>query len=96
MDLETYQALGLNRSLSDVDPTRVVNSRANREIQQALSTPGDRQYHPCPEAFPATTFRAARSSPTPAGRGRRCFPRPSATSGSTRRRGSIRPGPRPG
>jgi len=53
MDLETYQALGLDRSLSDVDPTRVVNGRANKEIQQALSVPGDRQYHPCPEAFPA-------------------------------------------
>ncbi|MGZ6016493.1 MAG: alpha/beta hydrolase [Phenylobacterium sp.] len=53
MDLETYQALGLDRSLSDVDPNRVVNGRANKEIQQALSVPGDRQYHPCPEAFPA-------------------------------------------
>ncbi len=53
MDLETYQALGLDRSLSDVDPTRVVNGRFNQEIQQALSVPGDRQYHPCPEALPA-------------------------------------------
>ena len=53
MDLETYQALGLDRSLSDVDPNRVVNGRANKEILQALMTPGDRQYHPCPEAHPA-------------------------------------------
>jgi len=52
MDLRTYEALGLHRSLGDVDPTRVVNGRANREIQGALSTPGDRQYHPNPEAFP--------------------------------------------
>jgi len=52
MDTETYEALGLHRSLSDIDPTRVVNGRANREIQQALSVPGDRQYHPCPEASP--------------------------------------------
>lgn len=53
MDLKTYESLGLHRSMSDVDPTRVVNGRANREIQNALSTPGDRQYHPNPEAFPA-------------------------------------------
>ncbi|HLI65742.1 MAG TPA: alpha/beta hydrolase-fold protein [Caulobacteraceae bacterium] len=53
MDLETYQKLGLHRSMSDVEPTRIVNGRANREIQNALSTPGDRQYHPNPEAFPA-------------------------------------------
>ena len=39
--------------MTDVDPARVVNGRANREIQQALSTPGDRQYHPGPEAFVA-------------------------------------------
>ncbi|MGH6956217.1 MAG: alpha/beta hydrolase [Caulobacteraceae bacterium] len=53
MDIETYKAFGLDRCLADIDPTRVVNGRANREIQNALSTPGDRQYHPCPEAFPA-------------------------------------------
>ena len=53
MDTETYMALGLHRALGDTDPTRLVNGRANREIQQALSTPGDRQYHPCPEGSPA-------------------------------------------
>jgi enterochelin esterase family protein len=53
MDLETYQKLGLHLSFSDVSPTKVVNGRANREIQNALATPGDRQYHPNPEAFPA-------------------------------------------
>ena len=53
MDTRTYESLGLHQSLSDVDPTRVVNGRANREIQNALSTPGDRQYHPCLEASPA-------------------------------------------
>jgi enterochelin esterase-like enzyme len=52
MDLKTYESLGLHRSMSDVDPTRVVNGRANREIQNALSTPGDRQYNPNPEAYP--------------------------------------------
>ena len=34
------------------DP-RAVNGRANREIRDALATPGDNQYHPCPEAFVA-------------------------------------------
>ena len=53
MDLKTYQQLGLHQSLSDVDPTRVVNGRANREILNVLSTPADRQYHPNPEAYPA-------------------------------------------
>lgn len=53
MDLKTYQSLGLHQSLTDVDPTRVVNGRANREIMNVLSTPADRQYHPGPEAFPA-------------------------------------------
>jgi enterochelin esterase-like enzyme len=53
VDTKTYESLGLHRSMTDVDPARVVNGRANREIQQALSTPGDRQYHPNPEAFVA-------------------------------------------
>ncbi len=52
MHLDTYKAFGLHQSLSDVDPLRVVNGRANREIQGSLSVPGDRQYHPCPEAWP--------------------------------------------
>jgi enterochelin esterase family protein len=54
MDTETYEALGLHKSMSD-EPGgggREVNGRSNREIQGALSTPGDRQYHPNPEAFP--------------------------------------------
>ncbi len=52
MDTKTYEAYGLHQSLSDVDPVRKVNGRANREIQGQLSTPADRQYNPCPEAFP--------------------------------------------
>ncbi|HVM99949.1 MAG TPA: alpha/beta hydrolase-fold protein [Caulobacteraceae bacterium] len=52
MDLKTYEALGLHRSMSD-GPMREVNGRSNREIQNQLATPGDRQYHPNPEAFPA-------------------------------------------
>ena len=55
MDTKTYESLGLHRSMSD-EPGgggREVNGRSNREIQGALSTPGDRQYHPNLEAFPA-------------------------------------------
>ena len=52
MDTKTYEAFGLHECLADVDPVRVVNGRANREIQNALSTPADRQYNPNPEAFP--------------------------------------------
>ena len=53
MDWKTYEALGLHLSMNDETTPRVVNGRSNREIQQALATPGDRQYHPNPEAFPA-------------------------------------------
>ena len=53
MDIETYQQLGLHLSMNDETTPRAVNGRSNREILQALSTPGDRQYHPNPEAFPS-------------------------------------------
>jgi enterochelin esterase-like enzyme len=53
MDTRTYESFGLHQSLSDVDPTRLVNGRANREIRGALATPGDRQYNPNLEALPA-------------------------------------------
>jgi enterochelin esterase family protein len=51
VDTKTYESFGLHKSLTDVDPTRVVNGRANREILDALNTPADRQYNPNPEAF---------------------------------------------
>jgi enterochelin esterase family protein len=53
MDIATYQQLGLHLSMNDETTRRIVNGRSNAEIQNALSTPGDRQYHPNPEAFPA-------------------------------------------
>ena len=53
MDIETYQQLGLHLSMNDQTSPRVVNGRSNREIIDALNTPGDRQYHPNPEAFPS-------------------------------------------
>lgn len=58
MDFETYQRHGLH----DRGPL-VMNARANAEIVNALDTPGDRQYHPCPEAYPkadAATGRVKR------------------------------------
>jgi enterochelin esterase-like enzyme len=53
VDWKTYEALGLHLSMNDETAPRAVNGRSNREIQTALATPGDRQYHPNPEAFPA-------------------------------------------
>ena len=53
MDIKTYQELGLHLSMNDETERRVINGRSNAEIQGALATPGDRQYHPGPEAFPA-------------------------------------------
>jgi enterochelin esterase family protein len=53
LDWKTYEALGLHLSMNEETSPRIVNGRSNREIQQALATPGDRQYHPNPEAFPA-------------------------------------------
>ena len=53
MDFETYKQLGLNKPFGDDDFFgQVVNGHSNQEIQNALSVPGDKQYHPCPEAYP--------------------------------------------
>lgn len=52
MDLETYQKLGLHEAFNDVRRDEVVNGRSNDEIMNAIGTPGDVCYHPCPEAFP--------------------------------------------
>jgi enterochelin esterase-like enzyme len=62
LDTKTFESFGLNVSMSDVDPGRTVNGRANREIQQALATPGDRQYNPCAEAFVAEGVARGRVS----------------------------------
>lgn len=47
MDVETYRNLGL-----DVNFVRdkEVNGRSNAELANAFNTPGDVDYHPCPEA----------------------------------------------
>ena len=50
MDIETYRRHGLHRNFNEVNPDGVVNGRANAEIANAIDTPGDAHYHPCPEA----------------------------------------------
>jgi enterochelin esterase family protein len=74
MDIDLYQRYGLHQSLSDVDPRRVVNGRANREIQGSLATPGDRQYHPNPEAFPGEDVARGRIESHREWAGARVFP----------------------
>ncbi len=41
----------MHLAIGDIDPDRVVNGRSNLDIIAALSTPFDRQYHPCREAY---------------------------------------------
>jgi enterochelin esterase-like enzyme len=74
MDTKTYESFGLHQSLSDVDPTRVVNGRANREIRGALSTPGDHQYNPNPEAMPGEDVPRGRVMAHRQWTGARVFP----------------------
>ncbi|HZZ34193.1 MAG TPA: alpha/beta hydrolase-fold protein [Caulobacteraceae bacterium] len=73
MDTRTYEALGLHQSLSDIDPTRRVNGRANREIMDQLACEGDRQYHPCPEAYVAEGVARGRVRSHPAWAGSRIY-----------------------
>jgi enterochelin esterase family protein len=74
MDTKTYEALGLNVSMSDNNPARVVNGRANREIMDVLATPADRQYHPCPDAYPAEDVPRGRVTAFRDWAGARVFP----------------------
>ena len=52
MDIEDYLRLGLDKSFLDRGMTAQVNGRSNMELLEALNVPEDRQYHPCPEAYP--------------------------------------------
>ena len=52
MDVEDYLRLGLEKSFLDRGLDAEVNGRSNMEALEALDVPGDRQYHPCPEAHP--------------------------------------------
>ena len=52
MDVEDYLRLGLDKSFLDLGLGAEVNGRSNMEALEALDVPGDRQYHPCPEADP--------------------------------------------
>ena len=52
MDVKTFQDLGLHEDWGDIHAMDYqVNGRANIEIAQSLSTPGDLHYHPCPEGL---------------------------------------------
>ncbi len=50
MDVQTFQRLGLDRSLWDLEPGLIVNDRSNMDIMAALDTEKDREYQPCAEA----------------------------------------------
>ena len=52
MNVEDYLRLGLDKSFLDRGLDAEVNGRHNNEALEALDVPGDRQYHPCPEADP--------------------------------------------
>ena len=47
MDVENYLALGL-----DQPPPEKVNDQPQPDVMLSLNHPGDRMYHPCPEAYP--------------------------------------------
>ena len=49
-DLETYRKLGLDKGFSW---TGEINGRSPAEFRATLDAPGDRQYNPCAEAYPA-------------------------------------------
>ena len=61
MNYETYRRYGL-----DGRGPLTANGRANAEIMRALDTPGDRAYHPCPEAFPRPSAPTGRVKSYPA------------------------------
>ena len=47
MNIETYQALGLDQPFP-----MEVNGRSTMDIRDALNVPGDAMYHPCSDAYP--------------------------------------------
>jgi enterochelin esterase-like enzyme len=53
MDVENYLALGL-----DQPPPEKVNDQPGPDFMLSLNHPGDRMYHPCPEAYPGETVPA--------------------------------------
>ena len=61
MDFDTYRRYGL-----DGRGPLTANGRANAEIMNALDTPGDQAYHPCPEATPRPGAAAGRVKSYPA------------------------------
>ena len=69
MDFDTYRRYGL-----DGRGPLTANGRANAEIMNALDTPGDRQYHPCPEAYPRAGEPVGRVKSFPAWSGTAVYP----------------------
>ena len=51
MDTETYESLGLHKTFNEAHGNVKVNGRSQLEILDALDTPGDAAYHPCPQAY---------------------------------------------
>lgn len=58
MDITTYQQHGLHRPFNDGDfYGSVINGQSAEEaMQRSFHVSGDRQYHPCPEAYPDDTI----------------------------------------
>jgi enterochelin esterase family protein len=75
LDLKDFESLGLTQSMMDVDFDRTVNGRSNiSQMQRALSTEGDRQYHLNPEAFPAEGTAQGHVVHHAGWAGGRCYP----------------------
>ena len=51
VNIDLYEALGLDRNYTDEHGQAPVNGRRNSEIGDALNTEGDVVYHPCPQAL---------------------------------------------
>jgi enterochelin esterase family protein len=51
LDVDTYVALGLNWRW---EPRHTIGGRQDEDWSRFLTPPEDDQYHPCPEAFPAS------------------------------------------
>ncbi|HZP29733.1 MAG TPA: alpha/beta hydrolase-fold protein [Acidimicrobiia bacterium] len=75
MDLDTYRALGLDRSLVDDGLTSSFNGRSFfDDVTRSTSDPGDAPYAPCPEAFPAAGTPRGRVEHVPGWQSSACYP----------------------
>src|SRR5581483_4685877 len=75
VDLDTYRALGLDRSLVDDGLTSSFNGRSFfDDVTRSTSDPGDAPYAPCPEAFPAAGTPRGRVEHVPGWQSSACYP----------------------